>query len=476
MGRKWWMAGLVGGLLAAQAGQAEDPDSVIIERLDTVVLQVPEIVKKDDPKAKDPPKKDAPKAKEPPKKVDEPDAFARASDMSGEAPSGSFSRMMGDLMGGVYATQIIQVPAYQVVTKTLFTTQTVVKSIKTSQGEIITAIVTIPVPSGTTTDIKKTVVTTQTQVPILGRGAFKIAENERPMPEDRFILSFNAFTGLPSGKYGPGPAPILSPVGDGSSLPTTTVTKFNVPQSPVLSPMSAAPNLAVAVSQTTLNGSPASVRTIIPNPNTTVFREVIGFEKSIFDGQASFGVRAPFFQQATGDGSVGANDFGDLTFVFKYLAYQDSQLAGSIGLAVTAPTGPAIPTVVGDIHSSLIQPFVGGVASFGDVFGIAFSSVAIPVNSKDTMILFNDLGVGMTIYQGGPGSFLTWLAPVTEVHVTTPLNNRLNGLVTVPDLVTITQGLQMGFGQAGLNLGVAIPVTGPRPFDLEMQVQFNLRF
>ncbi|HEX3151672.1 MAG TPA: hypothetical protein VHR66_26610 [Gemmataceae bacterium] len=474
MRRTWWVAGLVGGLLAANAGRADDLSPPVVERLDITVLQVPEVVKKDDPKAKDPPKKDVPKAKEPPKKEAEPDAFARASDMSGEAPAGSFSRMMGDLMGGAYATQIIQVPAYQVTTKTLFTTQIVTKSIKNSQGELITAIITIPVPSGTKTDFKQTVVTTQAQVPILGRGAFKIAENERPTPEDRFILSFNAYTGLP-GSLG-GPSPNLPPMGDGSALPTSTVTRTIIPQAPVLSPIAAAPNVAVAVSQTTLNGSPASVRTILPNPSSTVYREVIGFEKSIFDGQVSVGVRAPFFQQATGDGSVGANDFGDLTFVFKYLAYQDSQLAGSIGLAVTAPTGPAIPTVVGDIHGSLLQPFVGGVASFGDVFGIAFSSVAIPVNNKDTTILFNDLGVGMTIYQGGPGSFLTWLAPVTEVHVTTPLNNRLNALVTVPDLVTITQGLQMGFGAAGLNLGVAIPVTGPRPFDLEMQVQFNLRF
>jgi hypothetical protein len=36
--------------------------------------------------------------------------------------------------------------------------------------------------------------------------------------------------------------------------------------------------------------------------------------------------------------------------------------------------------------------------------------------------------------------------------------------------------VQIGFGPAALNLGVGIPVTGPRPFNVEGLVQFNLRY
>ena len=51
-------------------------------------------------------------------------------------------------------------------------------------------------------------------------------------------------------------------------------------------------------------GAPTLVQTVVPAPNTFVHREVVGFEKTLFDGAASVGVRAPFFQQQ-GDGSLG---------------------------------------------------------------------------------------------------------------------------------------------------------------------------
>ena len=476
MGRAWWAMGLVGGLLASTALRAEEPDGPIIQRLDAVVLQVPDVVKKDDPKGKDAPKKDDPKAKDPPKKDPpkkdpEPDAFARATDMSGEAPAGSFSRMMGDMLGGMYADRIIQVPAYQVTTTALFTTKTISVG-NSSTGEKRT--ITITVPAGSITNTQQTLVTTRAQVPILGRGAFKIAENERPLPEDRFILTGNVFQNVPGGNLGPGPTATVVPPG---ATTTTTLTQLPFQAAPVMgSPAAGAPPVAVAVQTVTIGGSPAVVRTLIPNPNSTVFREVVGFEKSIFDGAASVGVRAPFFQQEQ-DGSIAARDFGDLTFVFKYKAYSDGQNGLSLGLAVTAPTGPGIQTTQGDIHSSLIQPFVGGVVSAGDFFGLGFSSVAFPVNSKDTVIMFNDIGVGAVVYKGGPDSFISSIAPVTEVHVTTPLTHRNGGLVYVPDLVTITEGLQIGIGPAAsMNIGIAVPVTGPRPFNFEGMVQFNLRY
>jgi hypothetical protein len=66
-----------------------------------------------------------------------------------------------------------------------------------------------------------------------------------------------------------------------------------------------------------------------------------------------------------------------------------------------------------------------------------------------------------------------------EVHVTTPLNHRgaLSEPVGVSDLVDLTFGTSFGIGQKStLTFGVAVPVVGPRPFDLEAQVLFNCRF
>jgi hypothetical protein len=483
MGRTWWAAGLVGGLIASAPGRAGDPDwTAGYQRLEPVIRQAQD--KKDPPKEA-PKAKEMPKAKEPPPKpkdvVVEPDAFVRATDMSGEAPAGSFSRMMGDLVGGMYADTFITVPAIQVTSSTLFTTQSAIQTVQGPNGELIRVLVTFPVPNGTITNVQQTLVTTRAQVPIIGRGAFKIAENERPLPEDRFILTYNYFNQVPGAILGPGPTVAgLAPPGDSLavSIPPTTVTQIGgPPQLPKPTPGAAAAPVAVAVQTATFNGSPVVIRTLVPNPDLTVHRGVVGFEKTLFDGMASIGVRAPYLHQGGGDGSLSADDFGDLTFVFKYLALTNGTDGLSVGLAVTAPTGPAIPTVVGNIHSTLLQPFVGGLMSFGDFFAMGFSSVLIPTDSRDVTILFNDIGVGFLAYRGGPDSAISFIAPVSEVHVTTPLENRHGGgVIRVPDLVVLTEGVQIGFGPAALNLGIGIPVTGPRPFNFEGMVQFNLRY
>jgi len=455
MRRTRWAAGLIGGLVAVANARPADPDAWAPRgRGEPVIVQVQE-----------PPKgKEAPKAKEPPPKLDlGPDTVART-DVSGEAPEGYFSRMLGDQIGAVYSTQLVTLPGAQVITQTLTTTQTSIQTVQGSDGQLIRVQVTRTIPVGTSTTVSPTLVTTPAQVPILSRGAFKIAENEKPTPEDRFILSYNGYSNVPGAL--PAPAgPVFTTV-PGPAL-GTTITPVGT------GPLAAQP---VLVTQTLVTGgAPTLIRTVVPVPNTFVHREVVGFEKTLFDGVASVGVRAPFFQQQ-GDGSLAASDFGDLTFVFKYLAWTDGPDALTAGLAVTAPTGPAIPTVEGDLHSTLIQPFVGARVAAGDFFALAFSSVAIPTDSRDVTILFNDLSVGFLMHVTGYGP-VQWLAPTAEVHVTTPLNHRDGGLITVPDLVVLTGGVQVGLGSGtSVTLGLATPVTGPRPFDIEAIFQLNFRY
>jgi len=455
MRRARWSVGLAAGLLVVAQGRPADPDVPARgDRPDAIIIQV-----QAEPKGKEPP----PKAKEPPRAA-EPDAIART-DISQEAPEGFFTRMMGDWIGATYANQIVTLPGTQATTRTLTTTVRTFQTVFLN-GEPTRVPVIMTVPAGTVTTIAPTLVTTQALVPILSRGAFKIAENERPTPEDRFILSYNGYSGVPGAlPVSPG---LISTTTPGPPLPTAIVPARPGPQA----------RQPVLVSQDLVGGgAPTLVQTVVPSPNTFVHREVVGFEKTFFDGVASVGVRAPFFQQQ-GDGSLAGSDFGDLTFVFKYLAWTNGPDALTAGLAVTAPTGPAIPTVGGDIHSTILQPFLGARAQAGDVFALAFSSVAIPTDTRDVTILFNDLSVGFVMHVTDPTGLVRWVAPAAEVHITTPLTHRNGtGLVSVPDLVVLTGGVEIGFGAGtSVNLGVATPVTGPRPFDVEAIFQLNFRY
>src|SRR5262249_3483533 len=150
----------------------------------------------------------------------------------------------------------------------------------------------------------------------------------------------------------------------------------------------------------------------------------------------------------------------------------------SAGLMVTAPTGPDVPTVAGDVHSTLLQPFVGYVWNAGRLYVHGFTSLAVPPDHRDLTVPFNDVGVGPRRFPGGPDRPVRFVVPTVEAHVTTPLDHRgAADPVVVPDLVVLTAGVHFGLsGRSTLTLGAATPVTGPRPFDVEAIAQLNWRF
>jgi len=441
MGRARMWTGVMGAFLAFAAAHPGDPDPAPeITRLDPFAIQAQEPPKKGSPKL-DPPgkgKEPPPKGKEPPEKKDAeiPDAFAQATNTGGEAPESSFSRMMGDWVGALYATQTIRVPSIKSITTypTRNRVQRVQVLVPDGEPRFINVTTKVPLPPVTT--VVESTEELTAQVPILSRGAFKVAENERPIPEDRVFLNFNTFQGVPG------------------------------------------PNFQTPPPVTTLNGGvPTTTQSFIPSQGQDgyVNRGVIGFETTFLEGLASVGMRAPFVQRQ-GDGSLSDADFGALTFVFKYLAFTNGVDAISGGLVVTAPTGPAIQTIDGPINSTLIQPWVGFFASAGDLFAMGFSSIAVPTDDRDTTILFNDLSVGVVVYQS-PTGFVNYVAPMAEAHLTTPVNNRgENALVSVPDLLVLTGGVQIGFGPASISLGVAAPVTEPRIYNYEAFAQLNFRY
>jgi hypothetical protein len=258
---------------------------------------------------------------------------------------------------------------------------------------------------------------------LVARGAFKISENESPRPMDRVFLNYNYFN---------------------------NVTPF----------------------ATSPNGL----------QQTDIHRAVVGFERTFLDGDASFGMRLPFLD-VTGDPNAGLahKDFGDLTIVTKYAFYNCRETGDVLsgGLVLTVPTGANfLPPTFPDIHSWLFQPYVGGIFNSGDFFVFGFSSIVIPSDSRDVTFLSNDLAVGYRAYSCNDG-MITSITPTIEGHLTTPLNHRgsMNDPVGLPDIFDLTFATRIGIGDsATLGVGLVIPLTGPKPFDWEGQIQFNFYF
>jgi hypothetical protein len=111
-----------------------------------------------------------------------------------------------------------------------------------------------------------------------------------------------------------------------------------------------------------------------------------------------------------------------------------------------------------------------------------FLAMDTPTSIREATLVYNDVGVGYFLMRRtGPGFWLTAVAPTFETHVNTPLTHRdpfnSSDVGGVPDVVNMTYGLNFEFNHRSvLTFGLVTPVTGPRPFDYEALILFNLRF
>jgi hypothetical protein len=151
-------------------------------------------------------------------------------------------------------------------------------------------------------------------------------------------------------------------------------------------------------------------------------------------------------------------------------------------LVVTAPTGDAASysALEPKIHPTVLQPFLGALLAREDWYVQGFSSVAVPLDKRDTTYLFNSVQLGYYLYSSPfEDAFVRSITPIVEVHVNTPLSNR--GIERLPlgsfDIVSITGGTTFGLGRSAvLNMGVNVPVTGPKPYAIEALAQLNIRY
>jgi hypothetical protein len=212
-----------------------------------------------------------------------------------------------------------------------------------------------------------------------------------------------------------------------------------------------------------------------------VHRETFGFEKTFLNGDASVGLRLPFFQDVGRGFHEG--DVGDLSLRLKFALINNPGAVISTGIAVTAPTGP-VPTVaifqpngtLDEVHPWQLQPFVGYLWGRGQFYFHGFTSVMVPTESRDVTVLYNDLGVGYRIDLGS--RWLRAVIPTVEAHINTPLNHRsAPPFPRFVDSVNITGGSHFLLGERfSLGVGVCVPVTGPRLFDVEALCNLNWYF
>jgi hypothetical protein len=175
---------------------------------------------------------------------------------------------------------------------------------------------------------------------------FKITDNESPIPQDRFYLSFN-----------------------------------------YVNDFADALNRRIG----------ADVR------NINLYRETFGLEKTILDGRGSIGFRVPLDSMTakSGDSAVDGDhtSFGDLSTIFKYILWQNEprNRIVSAGLAITAPTGPAGFAGVDPLfrrHSTSFQPFMGYLARGDNWYLQGFLALDVPTDARDVTVLFNAIGLG----------------------------------------------------------------------------------
>jgi hypothetical protein len=274
------------------------------------------------------------------------------------------------------------------------------------------------------------------RVPLVTRGGIKITENESPRPQDRIFFNYNYFNNV-----------------------TVYETAPFRRQQPGIS------------------GQPGG-----PPSHFDLHRETFGFEKTLFNRDASIGLRVPILQK-DGLGGVSADGFGDLTIVTKYAFYDDRQSGNVIsgGLVVTVPTGRSIILANGDrLDAVLLQPWLGFLVNSDRFYALGFTAVITSTDERDVTFATADLGIGYRLYTAADDSVITSLVPTLEAHANIPLNHSgisSGGTIVFPDQFILTGGVHVGLGcRTTFTLGTALPITGPKPYDFELLCQLNVRF
>jgi hypothetical protein len=242
-----------------------------------------------------------------------------------------------------------------------------------------------------------------------------------------------------------------------------------------------------------------------PIHKVDVWRNTLGMEKTFFNQSVSLGLRIPFdtinaeskpFHLATGpadellvvrtDEGFSTTLFGNISAIAKAVVWED-RTAGDVisaGLTTSFPTASNKKIDPGMSSIAFMQPFTGFLFNGGNWYLHGFSSITLPLVAAESIVAFNDLGVGYWMVRERNG-LVTGLVPTVELHIASPLRQidpdsaefgAADGL-RVFNVINVTMGATMLLSNgATVGLGMVVPLTGPKPFDVEVLSQFNYRF
>jgi hypothetical protein len=131
------------------------------------------------------------------------------------------------------------------------------------------------------------------------------------------------------------------------------------------------------------------------------------------------------------------------------------------------------------VNPTYLQPWHGGIWNWRDLFVQHFIALAVPTDARDPTLFFKSVAVGYWLYRTNePGRMLTAIVPDAELHLNTPLNHRGLGSLPIgfPDALDFTGGCYFFFRRAVLGIAVGAPLTGPKPYDYEVNTNLNFRF
>jgi|LSQX01.1.fsa_nt_gb hypothetical protein len=292
---------------------------------------------------------------------------------------------------------------------------------------------------------------------------FKIAENNSPIPMDRFFFNYNHF------------ANALETF-DGPALPLDRFT--------------------------------------------------FGLEKTFWDENWSVELRVPFARgldasQVVGqDAGLEGTEFGNVAMAVKTLLCRSQRSALAAGLGIVFPTGADSELILDDgvggvttlasVENEAVhfQPFIGYLWVPTDrLFGQMFAQVDFDANGnltrirgaegrlQDQSLLFLDMNIGYWVYRAPNAPFLKGVAPMVELHYTTTLQppdeapagdlvvtpspyeiDTITNLAGRQDLLNLTGGVHFQLFEATrLTVAAACPLRcdADREFDAEVMLQLN---
>ena len=153
----------------------------------------------------------------------------------------------------------------------------------------------------------------------------------------------------------------------------------------------------------------------------------------------------------------GSAQLGNINSIFKIKLTEDRNAAFlgngaylvSAGLAISFPTATTARIDPGPSTATVLQPFIGFVYTRNRFFAQGFGSMTLPMISIQSLILFNDVGLGLWAYRDdSPTAILSGIAPTFKAHLNVPVqgSDRISSIFNRAGTLPFNTQFNLTFG------------------------------